>query len=100
MVIGAAPSVLINGVKSRKNAKNAEDRGEARDTLQRVARRYVSSGELARELGVTVRSVQNWTRDGLIDADHRTAGGHARYDLNRVLALLSAGRPRPRPRRN
>ncbi|AEA27944.1 regulatory protein MerR [Pseudonocardia dioxanivorans CB1190] len=51
---------------------------------------YVSTGEAARALGVSMRSLQQWAKDGLIEPDFRTVGGHMRWDVERVRAELRA----------
>ena len=58
---------------------------------------YVTTGEAARLLGVSIRSLQQWAKDGLIEPDHVTPGGHMRWDVERVRAEL---RQRLRERRD
>lgn len=48
----------------------------------------VSSIELAKELGVSHRSVQRWIKDGKITWEHRTPGGHYRFDPDKVREAL------------
>lgn len=50
--------------------------------------RYVTTGEAARRLGVSIRSLQQWVKDGLLEPDHRTPGGHMRWDVERLRAEL------------
>lgn len=57
---------------------------------------YVSTGEAAKALGVSIRSLQQWAKDGLIEPDFRTAGGHMRWDVDRVRADLRANLRRRR----
>lgn len=57
---------------------------------------YVSTGEAAKALGVSIRSLQQWAKDGLIEPDHYTAGGHMRWDVERVRAELRANLRRRR----
>lgn len=45
---------------------------------------YVPSGEAARALGMHVRSLQRWVRDYGIEPHALTAGGHARWDVERL----------------
>jgi hypothetical protein len=45
---------------------------------------YVASGEAARALGMHVRSLQRWVRDHDIEPHALTAGGHARWDVERL----------------
>jgi excisionase family DNA binding protein len=65
---------------------------------------YVSSGEAAQALGVSINTLKKWVRLGLIRDAHRTAGGHLRIaesdvarvaELNRL--LLDAPDLRPMP---
>ena len=58
---------------------------------------YVTTGQAAKALGVSIRSLQQWVKDGLLEPDHRTPGGHMRWDVERVRDEL-AHRARPRPR--
>ena len=46
--------------------------------------RLVSSAELARAVSVSPRTIQNWWAAGLITPDLVTAGGHARWNIERV----------------
>lgn len=57
---------------------------------------YVSTGEAARALGVSIRSLQQWAKDGLIEPDYYTTGGHMRWDVDRVRAELRANLRRRR----
>jgi excisionase family DNA binding protein len=52
--------------------------------------RLLTSGELAKELGVSLRTVQRWIADGVIEPELRTAGGHTRWNLDAVVARLQA----------
>jgi DNA-binding transcriptional MerR regulator len=45
---------------------------------------FVTSGQAARELGVSLRSLQQWVREGRVAPDYFTPGGHARWDVDRV----------------
>jgi hypothetical protein len=51
---------------------------------------YVTTPQLAKELGVGVRSLQRWVEAGLIEPDYRTPGGHMRWDVDRVRSELRA----------
>lgn len=42
------------------------------------------SGEIARRLGITVRTVGQWVADGLIEPDVVTAGGRYRFRWSSV----------------
>jgi excisionase family DNA binding protein len=46
--------------------------------------RLLSTGELARELGVSRAAVLKWANDGLITPAFTTPGGHLRWDLEDV----------------
>jgi DNA-binding transcriptional MerR regulator len=45
---------------------------------------YVPTGEAARRLGFHVRTLQRWVRTAQIEPHHLTAGGHARWDVDRL----------------
>jgi putative resolvase len=45
--------------------------------------RYVSIGEAADALGVSITTLRRWEADGKLAAEH-TAGGHRRYDLAKL----------------
>jgi len=45
--------------------------------------RYVSIGEAAEALGVSIATLRRWEADGKLAAEH-TAGGHRRYDLAKL----------------
>lgn len=47
-------------------------------------RRWITTGELARELGLSVRTIQRYRTDGLITPEIVTRGGHGRWDLEKV----------------
>ena len=49
---------------------------------------YVTTTQAAKELGVGVRSLQRWVAAGLIEPDFRTAGGHGRWDVDRLRGEL------------
>jgi excisionase family DNA binding protein len=51
----------------------------------RVSGRLVSTGEAARRLGVNLRTLQRWVREGRITPDWTTPGGHMRWDVERLL---------------
>lgn len=55
----------------------------------RVRPVFITPGQAARRLGVSVRSMQNWTKAGQIAPDWRTPGGHMRWDVQRVLRELA-----------
>jgi len=47
----------------------------------------LSAGQLAKELGVHIETIRRWDKEGKIKAT-RTSGGHRRFDLNQVKAML------------
>jgi DNA-binding transcriptional MerR regulator len=53
-------------------------------------RRLVSSGEAARSLGVSARSLARWVQEGLIAPALTTAGGHSRFDVDDLRRQLLA----------
>ena len=54
----------------------------------------MSTGELARELGVSRSAILKWSRAGLITPTWVTPGGHLRWDPDRVRAQLAEQRQR------
>lgn len=54
--------------------------------------RLLTSGELAAELGVSTQSIARWAREGIITPASVTAGGHYRWDLQKVKSELEAAR--------
>jgi len=56
--------------------------------------KYVSTGQAAKELGVSHRSLLKWVETGELEPDMRTPGGHYRWDVERVRGQL-AHRARP-----
>jgi len=50
--------------------------------------RLVSTGEAARAIGVGRRTLTRWATDGLVQPDAYTAGGHMRWDVERLRAEL------------
>ena len=49
----------------------------------------LSSGQLAKEIGVHIETIRRWEREGVIRSQ-RTTGGHRRFDLNQVKAMLKS----------
>jgi excisionase family DNA binding protein len=58
--------------------------------------RFLTSAEVAEEIGVSPRTVSNWVRDGHLRA-HRTAGGHARVAVEDLRLFLDSRGIRPLP---
>ncbi|MGH3978903.1 MAG: helix-turn-helix domain-containing protein [Pseudonocardiaceae bacterium] len=54
----------------------------------------LSTGETARVLGISIRTLQRWVRDGIVTPDFTTAGGHHRFDPEHVRDQLRARRER------
>jgi len=53
--------------------------------------KYVSTGEAAKALGVSERSLRQWAIDGVLVPDMVTPGGHRRWDVERLRFELRAG---------
>ncbi|HET6764364.1 MAG TPA: MerR family transcriptional regulator [Longimicrobiaceae bacterium] len=54
--------------------------------------RYLKVGELARETGLTVRTLHHWDAEGLVSPTHRTPSGHRLYgeaDVARLQQVTS-----------
>ncbi|QUH05397.1 helix-turn-helix domain-containing protein [Saccharopolyspora erythraea] len=47
-------------------------------------RRLVTTGELARELGISPRTVARYVQAGLLEPTEITLGGHYRWDIDEV----------------
>jgi excisionase family DNA binding protein len=54
--------------------------------------RLLTSGELAKELGLSLRTIQRYIADGVIEPEFRTRGGHTRWNLDNVVAQLNRAR--------
>lgn len=50
----------------------------------------LTSGDVAREFGVSTAQVINWDKTGVINAAFRTPGGHRRYRATEVARLRSS----------
>jgi DNA-binding transcriptional MerR regulator len=50
--------------------------------------RLLSTGEAARELGVHPATLARWWQQGLVEPEHVTAGGHARWYLSSLKQQL------------
>ena len=53
---------------------------------------YLSIGETAKALGVSVPTLRRWDHDGKFSPDYRTNGHHRRYSKNSVFSLLGKQR--------
>lgn len=56
--------------------------------------RLVSTGEAARALGIDPSTLARWARSGLATPDFTTAGGHMRWNVERLRAELREQRQR------
>lgn len=56
--------------------------------------KLVSTAVAAAELGVSVRTLQQWAHDGAVIPDVVTPGGHARWDIDRLRRELRDQRRR------
>jgi len=46
---------------------------------------YLGIGKVATMIGVSISTLQRWDNDNLLSASYRTAGGHRRYKLIKIL---------------
>lgn len=53
----------------------------------------LTASQAATRLGVSVRTLSRYVAAGLITPRHRTAGGHRRFAVEDVEALLDQGPP-------
>ena len=53
-------------------------------------RRLLPTGDAARAVGVSVRTLQRWVREGLIKPTGKTAGGHNRWSIQDLRAQIKA----------
>jgi len=58
-------------------------------------RKLISSGELAKELGVSARTIARYAADGLLTPAETTIGGHFRWVLEDVRQQMRELRERP-----
>jgi excisionase family DNA binding protein len=59
-----------------------------------VTQRYATTGEAAREVGVSATSLLKWLREGTIKAVMVTPGGHARWDIADLRRQLKIKEPK------
>lgn len=52
--------------------------------------RLVPTGVAAKAIGVDVRTLQRWATAGVVTPDVTTAGGHMRWDVDRLREQLNA----------
>jgi len=52
----------------------------------------ISIGEVSEILGVHNSTLRRWEKEGKLLQNHRTFGGHRRYDLNKILNLITKGK--------
>jgi excisionase family DNA binding protein len=57
-----------------------------------MAGRLVTTGEAARELGVTPVTLQRWVHAGLVTPTETTAGGHFRWNIETLREQVRASR--------
>ena len=58
--------------------------------------RYVSIGQAALMIGVSVSTLRRWEKAGYFHADWRTTGNHRRYDLQKIRsAFIKREKDRP-----
>ena len=48
--------------------------------------KLLSIGQASKALGVTIQTLRNWDKKGLLKPDDMTKGGERRYKLNSSLA--------------
>lgn len=49
---------------------------------------FVTTAQAAKQLGIGLRSLQRWAKDGIVTPDFRTPGGHMRWDVERLREQL------------
>ncbi len=55
----------------------------------------MTTAELARALGLSARTIQRYRQDGVLVPDLVSAGGHARWDVDKVRTRLRSLAERP-----
>ncbi|WP_369805156.1 MerR family DNA-binding transcriptional regulator [Pseudonocardia sp. MH-G8] len=55
---------------------------------------YVTTTEAAKLVGLSKRTLQRYHRDGVLEPEYVTAGGHARWDPDKIIEQLKARRRR------
>jgi excisionase family DNA binding protein len=59
-----------------------------------VGPKYVTTAEAAKLVGLSRRTLQRYHREGVIQPEYVTAGGHARWDPDKIIEQLRALRPK------
>lgn len=72
----AAGGVYVAGAQAEIAALTG-----AIDALVVEPRRWLSTGDVARQMGTSVRTVQQWVNSGALRADVITDGGHRRITV-------------------
>ncbi len=49
---------------------------------------YLTTGQVAKRLGLSTAAIQRWAKDGIITPDFETPGGRARWTVDNLLAQL------------
>jgi DNA-binding transcriptional MerR regulator len=57
-------------------------------------RRYLGTTEAAKIVGLSKRTLQRYHRDGILEPEYVTAGGHARWDPDKIIQQLRELRKR------
>jgi len=65
-----------------------------------VPRKLLTSGQLARELGLAAGTVSRYAREGILTPEVITAGGQYRFDLDRAREELRQHAAQRRKQRN
>jgi excisionase family DNA binding protein len=55
-----------------------------------VGPKYLTTAEVAKLVGLSRRTLQRYHREGVIEPEYVTAGGHARWDPDRIIEQLRA----------
>jgi excisionase family DNA binding protein len=58
-----------------------------------MAERLLSTGQAAKAIGVSPRSLSRWVTEGLIEPTLVTPGGHFRFDLDHLKAQMQRRKP-------
>ena len=93
--------IITVSIKSAKSASSAISAHPCARRLtspygDRVADgRLVTTAELARALGLSARTIQRYRQGGLLVPDLVSAGGHARWNVEKVRSRLRSLAERP-----